>query len=161
MIPFALAVTLTLTLSTPLQRRTPPPKPAPEEDREALFKRLAEWEQSVLGVEDVYWINVKTRVRTRSGIVKAWFKIEPTAEGRPRTVNFLRKYNPSLDAESYSYMLSFYEFNCQERLLRVVEDIFHTKKGAVLTSIVTKDAEWLNIPPDSIAEALYETACQK
>ena len=62
--------------------------------------------------------------------------------------------------ENLGYTLDLLEFNCVDKIFRLLEVTDYSKGGEVLNSIKDDTAKLRFIPPDSITEVLYKAVCK-
>ena len=120
-----------------------------------------EWQRVTSSNNEVFWCNMRTRLRLPGGIVKAWIKEEPK-EGRLSEVRAeLHTANVRYDTDQYTYLLTLWEFKCGTRMSRSIEQIAYGEGGSVLSDITVHNAEWGDLAPETIGESLYEFNCRK
>jgi hypothetical protein len=93
--------------------------------------------------------------RPSKNIVRVWEKIVYTDKG---IIDMVGKFGSHY--ENLEYTLNLWEFNCLDKMSRLLTSISYSQKGEVLQSFNYDIAKWGFFPPDSIREALYEAVCK-
>jgi hypothetical protein len=88
-------------------------------------------------------------VSNNLGIIKAWIKI----------TNDTIKYNGVIYKNCQEENL--YLINRNEEKIRTIETICYSSSGKVIydNGQEENETEWLNVPPDSMGEIIYNSAC--
>ena len=88
-------------------------------------------------------------------IVRTWVRLIYSKEGVAFQVKELGKRY-----EDLSYTLILWEVNCADQKNRVLQSISYSRDAKIISSNLSKQAEWSSINPGSIGEILHKTVCK-
>ena len=88
-------------------------------------------------------------------IVRTWVRLVYSNEGVALQVKELGKRY-----EDLSYTLILWEVDCADQKNRVLQSTSYSWDAKIISSNLSKQAEWSSINPGSIGEILYKTVCK-
>jgi hypothetical protein len=108
----------------------------------------------------VYYCS-KTKIDKSSGIIPFRIYYSVTDNERKERVETIKEYDlrKSVEYQNYDHDISVGEIDCKNKLTRMEEYTEYDHQGNALKYDMNNDAEWKNIPADSVIEAFYKKHC--
>ncbi|MDP1811744.1 MAG: hypothetical protein Q8K66_10120 [Sediminibacterium sp.] len=111
----------------------------------------------------LFYYSISNLVR-EGDIIKTWNKLSAPndkfklQEFRLGKIKELKEHGMSTKGyETYSYTISREEYDCKDKLMRIISSYDYNSKGVVIYMYKNTDASWSEIVPESIGEIILNT----
>jgi hypothetical protein len=104
--------------------------------------------------DDSYY-DADSVIRPSKGIVRVLTKVVLSEKSVNREVERL-----GASYKDMTHRVILQEMNCMEKKGAFLEITIYSKKGNILSSIKPNEVTWVNIPPESIGEAVLKLLCK-
>jgi hypothetical protein len=126
----------------------------------------ADWKLLTTISERTYFYDAKSVTRPSKDFVRVWSKVAFTEEGvkqwvkeSKRELLYEKKGWPK-NLEKFDHMLILYEYNCPDRMFRVLTINEFSKDGLVIESFNYDKPNLSFIMPGTVEEFLYNAVCK-
>lgn len=99
------------------------------------------------------FLDVESITQPSNNIVRVWTKQVLNKKGINDTVRGMGE-----EFREISQILSYVEYDCAERKMRIISSISYSKKNQVLDSM--ENFDWIFLPPDSVSGKLFIDLCK-